>query len=57
MYLDEIAVGPLYSKRCCGSSSMQSILLDLEGIAEWTFDDWGFVPGMEMGTFGSGQVY
>ena len=26
-------------------------LLDLEDIAAWTFDDWAFVPGMEMGGF------
>ena len=31
-------------------------LLDLENIAEWTFDDWSFVPGMDMGQFGN-EVY
>lgn len=30
-------------------------LLDLEDIAAWTFDDWAFVPGMEMQQFN--EVY
>ena len=31
---------------------MDSALLDLDDIAAWTFDDWAFVPGVEMGQFG-----
>jgi hypothetical protein len=31
-------------------------LLDLENIAEWTFDDWSFIPGMETGQFRN-EVY